>query len=272
MAKMPAFQFYPGDWIQDTRALTLAAKGAWIDILCALWRSQTRGSLTLPLIGWARLIGGSADQAAAVISELVGMRICESNLDENLERKILSGDSKAEVRIECRRMTREEKDRQINGLYQKRHREKDRSKGEVRGEVSSYSSSSSASSPPESPPGGLDPRSLFEIFWASYPEHRQAGKGRAMSAWAKLKPDRSLLDAMLLALDRQKPSHDWAKEGGRYVPGPAKWLEERQWERAPAEPPSPACSPDEPGSDPVWECVVVDGHRYARRKAGGGGI
>ncbi len=30
MAKLPAFQFYPGDWIQDTRALTLAAKGAWI--------------------------------------------------------------------------------------------------------------------------------------------------------------------------------------------------------------------------------------------------
>ncbi len=65
-----------------------------------------------------------------------------------------------------------------------------------------------------------------------------------------------------------KVNYPSLETGGRYVPGPAKWLEERQWERMPAEPPSPASSPDEPGADPVWECVVVDGHRYARRKAG----
>ena len=81
MAKMPAFQFCPGDWIQDTRILSLAAKGAWIDILCALWRSQTRGSLTLPLMGWARLSGCTADQAAAVITGLVDMQIRDSHLN-----------------------------------------------------------------------------------------------------------------------------------------------------------------------------------------------
>jgi hypothetical protein len=81
MAKMPAFQFYPGDWIQNTRILSLAAKGAWIDILCALWRSQTRGSLTLPLTGWALLFGCTADQAAAVITGLVDMQIRDSHLN-----------------------------------------------------------------------------------------------------------------------------------------------------------------------------------------------
>jgi hypothetical protein len=81
MAKMPAFQFYPGGWIQDTRLLSLAAKVAWIDILCALWRSQTRGSLTLPLMGWARLFGCTADQAAAVITGLVDMQIRDSHLN-----------------------------------------------------------------------------------------------------------------------------------------------------------------------------------------------
>jgi hypothetical protein len=98
MAKIPAFQFYPGDWIQDTRILTLSAKGAWIEILCALWRSHTRGSLTLPLMGWARLLGSTADQSAAVIGELVDMRICASSLDDDLVRRISSGDRKAEVR------------------------------------------------------------------------------------------------------------------------------------------------------------------------------
>ena len=265
MAKLPAFQFYPGDWIQDTRALTLAAKGAWIDILCALWRSQTRGSLTMPLMGWARLLGCTADQAVAVVTELVGMRICDSNLDESLSRGLLSGDRKAEVRLECRRMTREEKDRQINALCQKRHRSKGKSKAAVREEVRPHSSSSS-SFPLMSPVGGLREEDLFEIFWASYPEHRRTGRKGAFAEWRKLKPDRETLDRMLSALDRQKQSPDWGKEDGRYVPGIRKWLEDRHWERVPAEPAADSRPRDEPGADPIWEYVVVDGHKYAKRR------
>ena len=264
MAKMPAFQFYPGDWIQDTRILSLAAKVAWIDILCALWRSQTRGSLTLPLMGWARLLGCTADQAAAVITELVDMRICDSNLDESLSRGLLSGDRKAEVRLECRRMTREEKDRKINALCQQRHRSKGKSKAGVREEVRSLSSSSY---PLISPSGGLRCEDLFEIFWASYPAHRQTGRKSAYSEWRKLKPDREMLDRMLSALDRQKESSDWIKEDGRYVPGIRKWLEDRYWELVPAEPAIEPRSRDEPGADPIWEYVTVDGQKYARKKS-----
>jgi hypothetical protein len=40
---------------------------------------------------------------------------------------------------------------------------------------------------------------------------------------------------MLSALDCQKQSPDWLKEEGRYVPGIKKWLEDRYWERVPAE-------------------------------------
>jgi hypothetical protein len=265
MAKMPAFQFYPGDWIQDTRVLSLAAKGAWIDILCALWRSQTRGSLTLPLMGWARLLGCTADQAAAVITELVDMQICESNLDESLSMGLLSGDRKEKVRLESRRMLREENDRKNNALYQERHRSKGKSKGEVREEVRSLSSSSS-SYPLISPSGGLRCEDLFEIFWASYPAHRQTGRKSAYSEWRKLKPDREMLDRMLSALDRQKESSDWIKEDGRYVPGIRKWLEDRYWELVPAEPAVEPRSRDEPGADPIWEYVTVDGQKYARKK------
>jgi uncharacterized protein YdaU (DUF1376 family) len=265
MAKMPAFQFYPGDWIQDTRVLSLAAKGAWIDILCALWRSQTRGSLTLPLMGWARLLGCTADQAAAVITALVDMQICESNLDESLSRGLLSGDRKEKVRLESRRMLREENDRKNNALYQERHRSKGKSKGEVREEVRSLSSSSS-SYPLISPNGGLRCEDLFEIFRASYPAHRQTGRKSAYSEWRKLKPDRGMLDRMLSVLDRQKESSDWIKEDGRYVPGIRKWLEDRYWELVPAEPAVEPRSRDEPGADPIWEYVTVDGQKYARKK------
>jgi len=50
MAKMPAFQFYPGDWLKDPalRAASSGARGLWIDMLCLMWESQPRGYLQTP--------------------------------------------------------------------------------------------------------------------------------------------------------------------------------------------------------------------------------
>ncbi len=47
MAKLPSFQFYPGDWLKDPnlRACSLAARGAWVDILCLMHESEQRGVL-----------------------------------------------------------------------------------------------------------------------------------------------------------------------------------------------------------------------------------
>ncbi len=99
-AKLPAFQFYPGDWMQDTRCLSLASKGAWIDLLCAMWRSQTRGQLFLPIVGYARIISSTVDQTEAVIKELTDMQICDCETNGN-----------GIVTLINRRMCREEKER-----------------------------------------------------------------------------------------------------------------------------------------------------------------
>lgn len=47
MAKLPSFQFYPGDWLKDPdlRICSLAAKGLLIDMLCYMHESQERGVL-----------------------------------------------------------------------------------------------------------------------------------------------------------------------------------------------------------------------------------
>ena len=143
MGKLPAFWFYPGDWIQDTRCLSLAAKGAWIDILCAMWRSPTRGSLSLPIIGWVRLISASVDQTEAIISELVDMQICNTVTDHNKN-----------ITLTNRRMVREEKERQQNVDRQKKFREKQQGKtlqkepsnGKSNADVISLLQSSSSSS------------------------------------------------------------------------------------------------------------------------------
>ena len=69
---------------------------------------------------------------------------------------------------------------------------------------------------------------LFDRFYAAYP--RKQGKSKAMDAFKKLSPDEALLNAMLSALEVQKTSAQWTKDGGQFIPHPATWLNQRRWE------------------------------------------
>ena len=51
-----------------------------------------------------------------------------------------------------------------------------------------------------------------------------------MKAYQKLKADSALLDKLLNALERQKQSPAWKKDGGQYIPHPATWLNGHRWE------------------------------------------
>lgn len=68
----------------------------------------------------------------------------------------------------------------------------------------------------------------FEAFWTAYPKKKS--KGQALSAWKKLKPDSSLQDLILKAVEVQKRSPDWQKDKGKYIPYPATWLNAMAWE------------------------------------------
>lgn len=68
----------------------------------------------------------------------------------------------------------------------------------------------------------------FERFWLAYPRRRN--RGQAEKAWAKLKPDGSLLGRILQAVEVAKSRDDWRKDGGRFVPYPATWLNAKGWE------------------------------------------
>lgn len=74
----------------------------------------------------------------------------------------------------------------------------------------------------------------FAEFWAFYP--RRVGRTPAERAWAKLDPDPALRQTMLHALDVQKRSPQWTKDGGQFVPHPATWLNQRRWEDEPEKP------------------------------------
>lgn len=81
---------------------------------------------------------------------------------------------------------------------------------------------------------------LFDRFWGAYP--RKVSKTDARKAFAKLIPDAALVEAMIQALDWQKRLPEWTKDGGRFIPYPATWLNARRWEDEPACSPAP-CAP-----------------------------
>ena len=79
--KAPAFQFYPADYIKDTRVISLQAKGAWIDLLSAMWLNSERGKVTLSWVGFSRLFGAAREQSVVAVAELVENRICDALID-----------------------------------------------------------------------------------------------------------------------------------------------------------------------------------------------
>jgi len=68
----------------------------------------------------------------------------------------------------------------------------------------------------------------FNLFWEAYPKRKS--KGQAEKAWLKIKPSEQLLATMLAKIEQATTSEDWMKEGGKYIPYPATWLNAKGWE------------------------------------------
>lgn len=88
-------------------------------------------------------------------------------------------------------------------------------------------------SPQPSPAGSggapkMTKEAMFKLFWESYPKKKS--KGQAEKAWNKIKPDELLLKLILNKLEDARSSPEWTKEGGKYIPYPATWLNAKGWE------------------------------------------
>ena len=67
----------------------------------------------------------------------------------------------------------------------------------------------------------------FGDFWAVYP--RKKDRDRAEKAWRKLAPDADLRAVILAAVERQKRSEQWRRDGGQYIPHAATWINGKRW-------------------------------------------
>jgi uncharacterized protein YdaU (DUF1376 family) len=151
--KLPFIQFFPADYLRDTRALSLAAKGGWTDILCMLHGAQNRGTMTLPMIGWARVMGASVDQAEAVIAELGQMKTAEVE-------RLGNGD----VTVTCRRMLRERITREQTRLRVERHRRNARTSARCNGAETGQKTETRDQETSSPPPKSGEPPSEGQRF------------------------------------------------------------------------------------------------------------
>lgn len=70
--------------------------------------------------------------------------------------------------------------------------------------------------------------SAFQVFWEKYPNKK--AKKAAWKAWVKLDYTPELGQRIMAGLTAAVASEQWTKDGGRYVPHPATWINGERWE------------------------------------------
>ena len=63
---------------------------------------------------------------------------------------------------------------------------------------------------------------------SGYPKKKR--RKDAAKAWAKLRPNDVLHQTLIAALSSHCISEDWTKDGGRYIPNAATWLNGERWQ------------------------------------------
>ncbi len=157
MAKMPFMQFYPLDWLRDTRQLTHESRAVWIDILAIAWNEPQRG-----------VYKRREDMAAQELGlEFCGLSQCEGDVICPFHRVMAQLSYVAEViwcnqnvSIISRRMVKEETARNNNVENVRRYR-RNRNvidlSGKVRPKKLEVRSQKSETIPPPPPLGASSP-------------------------------------------------------------------------------------------------------------------
>ena len=83
----------------------------------------------------------------------------------------------------------------------------------------------SESNPNTNPPKAYD---YFSDFWKEYP--KKTAKADAQKAFGKLNMDDALMECVMNGLFRAIESEAWRKDGGKFIPYPATWINGRRWE------------------------------------------
>ena len=237
----PSFQFYPKDFLADpnTRIMTFAERGVYIDLLSYCWIDGT---------------------ISADLGELARLLQCEISFLETAWKTVgrcFCLDEKDGTRFYHKRLKLERVKQKLwrakcslggkkSAGKRKHKKEIDGGKGscdlltrvvQLKGNTSSSSSikrntKEKREDEEEKPEPQISPKSeskiRFETFMQRYP--KKIDRPAALIAWSRLQPDDEMLNQFLTAIDALKTTDNWTKDGGRWIPKAARFLEDRLWE------------------------------------------
>ncbi|NVO06461.1 MAG: hypothetical protein HXX19_11270 [Rhodoferax sp.] len=238
--RRPSFQFYPADWRNNANLgrCSLAARGAWLDVMCVLHDSDEYGIVRWPL----KDLANSAKVPMAQLRELV-------------EKEVLKGADKggqAKAYIYTPRSGRKDgkpvtlvpdqegpvwySSRMVKDEYVRTIRGENTRFGDESGEASNHSpkppfgdgsSSSSSSSTTLIPPTPKGVAFRFEEFWDAWPKsERKQDKVKCATKWKRDGLDRTA-DEILKDIAVKVGTDKWR---GGFIEAPLVYLNGRRWE------------------------------------------
>lgn len=249
MSAKPWFPFFPSDWKADD-ALRMCSPGAralWLEMLCVMHGAEPRGHL---------LVNGKP-VSNAQMAMLSALPLADVNawMTELEDAAVFSRDPSGA--LFSRKMVRDSKKSQEQADKAAK-RWGGNADGNASGNASGIAESHAETMPqipipyPHPELKERDKESLstrdadFQRFWAAYP--KKTAKPKAAKAFAQAMK-RTDIRAMLAGLDRAKASDQWRRDGGKYIPHPASWLNQDRWADDDGESPALPFDPDGPLPD-----------------------
>jgi hypothetical protein len=154
-SKLPAFQFYPGDWMEDPKVsmLSPASRGVWFDLICAMHEAGRLGMLRGTTEQFARIARCSTAEFVQALTDFQTTEVADVTERNGV------------YQICNRRMSREHKEREGRTLRQSKYRSNAKSNSKVTPFSSSSISSSVTKDTNTSVGGGGERDFLTNVAW-----------------------------------------------------------------------------------------------------------
>lgn len=218
------------------RLCSLAARGLWIELLAFAHKSG--GYVRLngkppTLKELAVIVGSKPPEVERLLAELNRYQVCSVDDTDGaiMSRRMVRDAARREASKTNGRLGGRPKTETKTEPNPKPRPNLDHNLGETHIALTIASRSDPGSDDPESSVIATADADRFDRFWNAYPV--KAKKGKAAGAFLAINPSEKTLAKMLAALEWQRQTPQWAEEGGKFIPFPDKWLEDRRWEDQP---------------------------------------
>lgn len=263
MSAAPWMKFYPRDWRGDQalRAVSISARGLWMECLCIMHEAKPYGHLALngePVGGdaLARMAGVPVDEANRLMAELRQAGVLSVTRNGVVFSRRMTKDharaQKGKASVEKRWKNRNSDDTQAPDAEQKSgapNRYPNRTPTTQKPEARSQNRSSLRS---ERVNGSADQiEGEFAIFWAAYPRRGGSNpKAPALQCYRRCRK-RGISAEMMLDAVRQY-AKERAGEPPRFTVQATTWLNQSRWEQE-----SAPLLPQKPVEPPEWASMRV---------------